>query len=60
MAFIPRKQRFIMPTVLTGIYAYLFSLLQLEDYSLLFGTIGLFIILAVLMAVTRNLHTQSE
>lgn len=59
-SFIPRKQQFVMPTVLTGIYAYLYSLLQLEDYSLLFGTLGLFIILAVLMMTTRNIHNQPE
>ena len=54
--FIPRQRQWIMPAVLTGIYAYLYSLLQLEDLSLLFGTIGLFAILTVLMVVTRRIH----
>jgi inner membrane protein len=58
--FIPKRQQWIMPVVLTGIYAYLFSLLQLEDLSLLFGTIGLFAILAVLMMVTRGLHKDAD
>jgi inner membrane protein len=54
--FIPKRRQWIMPSVLTAIYAYLYSLLQLEDFSLLVGTIGLFAILAVLMIVTRHIH----
>jgi inner membrane protein len=58
--FIPRHRQWIMPAVLTGIYAYLYSLLQLEDLSLLFGTLGLFAILGVLMVVTRRIHQTAD
>lgn len=40
---------------LGGLYGYIYILLQLEDYALLFGSIGLFLILAVLMYVTRKI-----
>ena len=37
------------------IYAFLFVILRLQDYSLLVGTIGLFLVLAIVMFVTRNI-----
>ena len=37
------------------LYLYLFSLLQEQNYSLLFGSIGVFLALAVVMYVTRNI-----
>jgi inner membrane protein len=37
------------------LYLYLFSLLQEQNYSLLFGSIGLFVILAGIMYITRNI-----
>jgi inner membrane protein len=39
---------------LAGIYGFLYVILQLQDYSLLFGTIGLFIALGAVMYATRN------
>lgn len=42
-------------TALAGLYSYIFILIQLEDYALLFGSIGLFIILAVLMYFSRKI-----
>lgn len=41
--------------VLTILYAYLFVVLQLEDYALIMGSIGLFIILATVMYITRKI-----
>lgn len=41
--------------VLVLLYGFFYSLLQLEDYSLLFGSIGLLVILAVVMYLTRNI-----
>lgn len=38
------------------IYAFIFTLLQLENYALLAGNIGLFIILAVIMWVSRKMN----
>jgi inner membrane protein len=40
---------------LGGLYSYIFILIQLEDYSLLFGSIGLFLILAVIMYFSRKI-----
>lgn len=45
----------VMAVVLLALYGYLFTLLQLEDYALVCGTIGLFIALATVMIVTRNI-----
>ena len=41
--------------VLALLYAFFYSLLQLEDYALLFGSIGMLIILAAVMYLTRNI-----
>jgi len=40
--------------LLALLYGFFYSLMQLEDYSLLLGSIGLFIILAVIMYLTRK------
>ncbi len=45
----------VMGLILTGLYGYLYVLLHLEDYALLFGAVGLFLILAVVMFITRNI-----
>lgn len=44
----------IISGVLTLLYGFLFVILQLEDYALLFGSLGLFSILAAVMYMTRN------
>jgi inner membrane protein len=40
---------------LGGLYGYIYILIQLEDFALLFGSIGLFIILAILMYYSRKI-----
>ncbi len=40
--------------IAAGLYAYLYALLRIEDYALLAGAIGLFVILAAVMYATRN------
>ncbi|MBL8018656.1 MAG: inner membrane CreD family protein, partial [Leptospirales bacterium] len=45
----------ILFAILTGLYAFLYVILQLEMYSLLAGSIGLFVILALVMYATRNI-----
>jgi inner membrane protein len=40
---------------LAGLYSYIFILIQLEDYALLFGSIGLFVILAIIMYYSRKI-----
>ena len=42
--------------VLAVMYAYIFSIIQLQDYSLLMGSIGLFVALAIIMFFSRKLQ----
>jgi inner membrane protein len=39
---------------LSGLYTYIYILIQLEDYALLCGSIGLFVIVAILMYASRK------
>ncbi|MBU0483635.1 MAG: cell envelope integrity protein CreD [Proteobacteria bacterium] len=41
--------------ILAVLYAYLYIVLQLEDYALIMGGIGLFIVLATVMYITRKI-----
>jgi inner membrane protein len=41
--------------ILVALYLFLFVTLQLEDYALLLGSIGLFVILAAVMFLTRRI-----
>ena len=45
----------IVTVLLAGLYAMLYSLLKLENYALLAGTVLLLVILAVMMFLTRNI-----
>jgi len=45
----------IISLLLIGLYTMLYSLLKLEDYALLAGTVLLLLILAVMMYLTRNI-----
>ncbi len=51
----PRLAVFIS-FVLTVVYGYIFTIIQLQDYSLLMGSIGLFIALGIIMFFTRKLQ----
>jgi inner membrane protein len=42
--------------ILVILYGYLFIVLQLEDYALILGSIGLLIILAIVMYMTRKIN----
>lgn len=42
--------------VLTVLYGYLYILMQLQDYALLLGSIGLFVVLALVMYLTRTIN----
>jgi inner membrane protein len=45
----------LFSTVLALLYGFFYSLLQLEDYSLLLGSFGLLLILGVIMYLTRHI-----
>jgi inner membrane protein len=49
----------LMTVVLGTLYGYLYVLLQLEDYALLLGSLGLFVILALVMYLTRRIDWAS-
>ena len=42
--------------ILAILYGYLFIVLQLEDYALMLGSIGLLIIVTIVMYVTRRIN----
>ena len=44
----------------TGLYVFLFTILQLQDYALLAGSIGLFIILAIIMRASQQIKWYAE
>ena len=47
---------FILFGILVGLYTYIFVLLQLEDFALLAGSVGLFVILSAVMYLSRNMN----
>ena len=54
-----RLRALLMTAVLAVLYGYLYVLLQLEDYALLLGSVGLFLILALVMFLTRRIDWGS-
>lgn len=50
----------VVAFVLIILYAFLFTILQLQDYSLLLGSIGLFIALATVMYLSRKVNWYSN
>jgi len=51
-----RLRALLLGGILTTLYGYLYVLLQVEDYALLLGSLGLFLILAVMMYLTRRVN----
>jgi len=46
----------VLGVILALMYSYIFTILQLQDYSLLLGSIGLFLTLAVIMQFSRKIQ----
>lgn len=46
--------------VLTVVYTYIFTIIQLEDYALLMGSVGLFAALGIIMFFSRKLQWQAD
>jgi len=53
------RQTGLVALMLTVLYAYLYIILQLEDYALLIGSVSLFLILGLVMYLTRKLDWAS-
>ena len=49
-----RGRAAMIGAVLTGLYGCLYALLQIQDYALLIGSLGLFAVLAAVMFATRH------
>jgi len=45
--------------ILLILYAYMYLVLQLEDYALLVGSVGLFVVLSLIMFLTRKIDWYS-
>jgi inner membrane protein len=54
------KQGLLTWALLSGLYGFLFTTLQLQDYSLLFGSIGIFLVVAIVMFVSRKVNWYRE
>ena len=56
-----RNNRFTLTVsgILIILYAYLYIILQLEDYALLMGSVGLFTVLTIVMYITRKIDWYS-
>lgn len=50
-----KKITTLMCLILTTLYLFIYSIIQMEDYSLLMGSIGLFIVLATIMYLSRKI-----
>lgn len=46
----------ILSLILVAIYTFIYTILQLQDYALLIGSIGLFFILAAVMFISRKIN----
>lgn len=55
-----RRVGFLTAGILALLYTFIFMLLQLQDYALLAGSIGLFLLLALTMYLTRNFANLSK
>lgn len=53
--FKSKKYTLALGGVLLGTFGFIFVTLQMEDYALLMGSVGLFVILAATMYITRNI-----
>ena len=49
----------LVTAILAILYGFFYSLLQLQDYALLLGSLGLLLILAIIMYLTRNIDWYS-
>ena len=57
ISFLPNKKIVsLLIALLTLFYAFIFTITQLQDYALLLGSIGLFVIIGVLMFVSREIN----
>lgn len=56
MIFKSTKTAIVFAILISALYVFIFSLIQLEDYALLAGSIGLFMILSLIMFISRKIQ----
>lgn len=54
MAFRSKTLTLTIASILSILYAFIYVILSSDDYALLLGSFGIFIVLALLMYATRN------
>jgi inner membrane protein len=57
---VTRKLVLIFSSFLAFFYTFIFVIIQMQDYSLLLGSIGLFLIIAVIMYFSKNIRWYKE
>lgn len=50
----------VLAGIMTFLYAFLYIILQVEDYALLFGSIFLFVILGVIMFISNKINLKKQ
>ncbi len=55
-AFFQTKLSMIVGGILVILYGFIFTIIQLQDYALLIGSIGLFVVLATVMFLSRKIN----
>ena len=58
--FKEKKHAVVMGIVLTLLYVFLFTVLQLADYALVLGNIGLFVVLGLIMLYSRKIDLYRQ
>ncbi|MDD4385096.1 MAG: cell envelope integrity protein CreD [Bacteroidales bacterium] len=53
------KGTLVLSLMLVGLYLFLFTILQLQDYALLMGSIGLFAVISIVMYVSHKVDWYS-
>jgi inner membrane protein len=60
MTFLSKQLVLLFSLVMTVFYTFIFVIIQAEDFSLLIGSLGLFLIIALVMYFSRNIKWYKE
>lgn len=56
--FQSKKTGLVFGTMFTALYGFMYSIIELEDYALIAGSVGIFIILSLIMYFSRSLQQK--
>jgi len=54
------RQALITGSLLLVLYGFLYTTLQMQDFALLFGSVGIFVVMAIIMFVSRKVNWYKE